>query len=55
MPEHRRRRATPETARNPLAPFGLRPAWGHLLRCRASTMLRHRLRRGALHLAPRRP
>ncbi len=49
---HRRRRATPQAGRNPVSPFGLRAAWGHLRRCHASTMARHRLRRGALHLAP---
>ena len=29
-------------------------AGGHLLRCRSSTMKKHRLRRGALHLPARR-
>ena len=52
---HRRRRATPQARRNPLSPSGLRTAWGHLRRCRFSPMLRHRLRCGALYLAPWRP
>ncbi len=43
---------TPQAGRNPLSPFGLRAAWGHLRRCHSSTMAPHRLRRGALHLAP---
>ena len=40
----------------PQDPCALRvpAAWGHLLRCRSLTILRHRLRRGALQLAPRR-
>ena len=29
---------TPQAGRNPLAPFGLRAAWGHLRCCHASTM-----------------
>ncbi len=51
---HRRRRATPEAPRNPLPPGGLRAAWGRLLRCHASPMPPHRLRRSALHTTPRR-
>ena len=41
----------------PSHPVALRvaAAWNHLLRCHSSTILRHRLRRGALHLAPWRP
>ncbi len=50
---HRGRRATPQARRNPLSPSGLRAAWGHLRRCRSSTMSPHRLRCGAWHLAPR--
>ncbi len=52
---HRRRRATPQIGRNRHQPEGLRAARGHLRRCRSSTMAGHRLRRGASHLAPRRP
>ncbi len=51
---HRRRRATPQAARKTLPPGGLRAAWDRLLRCHASTMAPHRLRRGAWHPAPRR-
>ena len=49
---HRGRRVTKQTCRNPLSPFGLPAAWGDLLCCCSSTMLRHRLRRSAWHLAP---
>ena len=41
--------------RKPLAPFGLRAAQVHLLRCPSLPMLGHGLRRFALHLHPRRP
>ncbi len=52
---HRRRRKTQSRGRKPLAPFGLRAAQAHLLRCPSSPMLWHGLRRFALHLHPRRP
>jgi len=55
MLEHRRRRATPQIDRNPLPPFGLWAVSGTLPRCRSSTMLRQRLRRGALHRTQERP
>ena len=41
--------------RKPLAPFGLRAAQAHLLRCPSSAMLWHGLRWFALHLHPWRP
>ena len=47
-------RNTP-SGRKPLAPFGLRAAQVHLLRCPSLPMLGHGLRRFALHLHPRRP
>ena len=37
---HRRRRATPQMCRNPLAPFGLGAVSGPLQRSRSSTMTR---------------
>ena len=43
------------SGRKPLAPFGLRAAQVHLLRCPSLPMLGHGLRRFALHLHPRRP
>ncbi len=39
-------------APEPLVALRVAAAWGHLHRCGSSTMLRHRLRRGALQLAP---
>ena len=52
---HRRRRATPQMCRNPLAPFGLGAVSGPLRRCRSLTMTPHRRRHGALHRTRKRP
>jgi hypothetical protein len=49
-----RRRATQQGCCNPLSPLGLLAVLGRLQRYRFSAMLRHRLRRGALHLAQER-
>ena len=52
---HRRRRATPQSRRNPVPPFGLGAVSGALRRCGSSTMAPHRLRRRALHRTRKRP